>query len=81
MLILGTAERAAQLSVQLLVLDKRLYFICSHILVFIFRNTLGFCNHASFWCCKNLIGRRNSGADARFLLEHLLHASPGLGGN
>lgn len=82
MLILGMAERAAQHLLQLVVLDKMLHFICMHLLVFIFRNTLGFCNQASFQCCNSTtVGKRNSSMDAGFLLEHCPHVSPGLGGN
>lgn len=44
---------------------------------FIFRNTVGFCNHASFWYGSRIIGKRNSALDAEFLLECCPHASPG----
>lgn len=48
---------------------------------FIFRITVGFCNHASFWYDSSVIGKRKSAADAEFLLECCPHVSPGLGGN
>lgn len=83
MLILGTAECAAQHLAQLVVLDKMLHFIRRRLLVFplFLEIHLAFVITLHFGAATGLLGRGPSGIDAGFLLEHRPCVSSGLGSN
>lgn len=83
MLILGMAERAAQRLVQLVVLDKMLYFICRHLLVFplFLEILLAFVIMLHFGVATVLLGRETAVQMLVFFYSTVPIFLSGLGGN